>query len=249
MIPLVSLQGRERIKLLQTIREHGSISGAAAALGISYRTAWDAVHSLNNMFDKPLVAAQPGGKTGGGASVTAAGETVIEGFLAMQAELEHSLGRLQKKLDGADISWGLTMKTSARNALLCKVASLTKGAVNCEVALEFGGAGKLIAMISNHSAEELRLAPGGAVYALINPSFVIVAREDEVGRSSARNCLRGRVVSREDGAVNSELVIEIGDGKTIVATVTKESAEELGLKSGDRACALVKASHVILLSD
>jgi molybdate transport system regulatory protein len=54
------------------------------------------------------------------------------------------------------------------------------------------------------------------------------------------------VLRREDGAVNSEIVLDIGAGKTVAAIVTKESAFELGLNPGDAACALVKASHVIL---
>jgi len=48
--------------------------------------------------------------------------------------------------------------------------------------------------------------------------------------------------------VNSELVIGIGGSRTIAATITKESAEDLDLNVGDRACALVKASHVVLLT-
>jgi molybdate transport system regulatory protein len=245
--------GRERVRLLEAIRDTGSITAAAAALGVSYRTAWDSVHSLNNLFGDPLVAAKPGGRSGGGASITAAGAAVIEAYHLMQQEAAETLRRLQQNLGAgsklvANMAWGMKMKTSARNLLHCKVVELIKGAVNCEVKLYCGGTDLLIAMISQHGAEQMRLAPGDEVYALINPSFVIVAREEGLGKSSARNCLRGEVVQREDGAVNSELVIAIGDSRTIAATITKESAGELDLKVGDRACALIKASHIVLLA-
>ncbi len=46
--------------------------------------------------------------------------------------------------------------------------------------------------------------------------------------------------------MNSEVALELADGKTLVATITRGSVETLGLKVGDRATALVKASHVIL---
>jgi molybdate transport system regulatory protein len=87
------------------------------------------------------------------------------------------------------------------------------------------------------------------VFALIKSSFVLLAPEGEVGRTSARNVLRGAVARREDGAVNSEVILDLGDGKSIAAVITKESAVNLDFKIGDRACALIKASHIILAVD
>ena len=50
----------------------------------------------------------------------------------------------------------------------------------------------------------------------------------------------------EDGAVNSEISVDIGGGKTLIATVTLGSAEALDLAPGVEVTALVKAPHVIL---
>ncbi len=55
----------ERVALLEAIGECGSISAAAKALGLSYRKAWDAVNSINNMADPPLLERHPGGAHGG----------------------------------------------------------------------------------------------------------------------------------------------------------------------------------------
>lgn len=49
-----------------------------------------------------------------------------------------------------------------------------------------------------------------------------------------------------EGAINSEVIIELPGGKFVVATVTNESVHDLGLAIGKRACALIKASHIIL---
>ena len=65
--------GAERIRLLEVIAEHGSISAAARVLDLSYKGAWDAVQALNNLFERPLVTAQIGGRAGGSATVTPAG--------------------------------------------------------------------------------------------------------------------------------------------------------------------------------
>lgn len=54
--------GSDRIALLEKIREYGSITKAAKAVGLSYKTAWDMVNHLNNMADRPLVERTAGGK-------------------------------------------------------------------------------------------------------------------------------------------------------------------------------------------
>ncbi|MGD9340842.1 MAG: TOBE domain-containing protein [Chromatiales bacterium] len=66
---------------------------------------------------------------------------------------------------------------------------------------------------------------------------------------SARNVMKGRVKSVNTGAVNTEVVIEVGGGTEIVSIVTKTSAEELGLKEGSEVYAVVKASNVMIAID
>jgi len=68
-------------------------------------------------------------------------------------------------------------------------------------------------------------------------------------KTSARNQFAGRVVAVKRGAVNDEIEIDIAGGQRIVAVVTHESTESLGLKVGREAVALVKASSVILMVD
>lgn len=65
---------------------------------------------------------------------------------------------------------------------------------------------------------------------------------------SARNQLQGTLSRIEPGAVNSEVELALKGGETIAATITKEAAQELGLKSGGEATAIFKASAVILVS-
>jgi len=68
-------------------------------------------------------------------------------------------------------------------------------------------------------------------------------------KTSARNQLLGRVIQIIPGAVNSEVVLEIGNSQKIVAIITSDSLENLELKPGSVATALVKASWVILSKD
>jgi len=141
------------------------------------------------------------------------------------------------------------MKTSARNAFRCEVVEVRRAPVNVEVKLKVSDANHIVAIVTNDSVEELGLAVGREVVALVKSSFIMLARGDVLPRVSARNLMWGEVVERIDGGVNSEIILDIGDGKTLTAVITRESAEELPLVVGDRACALFKASHVILAVD
>jgi len=75
---------------------------------------------------------------------------------------------------------------------------------------------------------------------------VILTKDDGKIKTSARNNLRGTIVSVQEGAVNAEVIIELPGGKTVTAIITNDSVQDMELKVGDKASALIKASHIIL---
>ena len=66
---------------------------------------------------------------------------------------------------------------------------------------------------------------------------------------SARNVVKGKVVEVQDGKVNTEVVLAVAGGMKVVAMISKESAEHLGLKKGKAAYAVIKASSVMVATD
>ncbi len=68
-------------------------------------------------------------------------------------------------------------------------------------------------------------------------------------KTSARNQFSGVIKEVIIGAVNAEVVVELNESESIVAAVTKESVESLGIKPGISAIALVKAPQIIVVSD
>lgn len=66
---------------------------------------------------------------------------------------------------------------------------------------------------------------------------------------SARNQYRGRVKHVSKGAVNADVILDIGDGLELFANITNEAIEELSLRPGREAVALIKASFVLLSPD
>ncbi len=63
---------------------------------------------------------------------------------------------------------------------------------------------------------------------------------------SARNSLNGKVIDVKRGATTSHVRIDIGDGVIVTASITNEAVDDLALKAGDKAAAIVKASDVMV---
>jgi len=138
------------------------------------------------------------------------------------------------------------MKVSARNVLEGTVSALKEGAVNAEVDVTLGGGDKLAAVVTLESARSLGLVVGTKVVAVVKAPWVMLATDGSGYCLSARNILAGTVESVEAGKVNVEVTLALPGGTRITSVVTKEAATELGLKPGVKACAVIKASSVIL---
>ncbi|MBI5469218.1 MAG: LysR family transcriptional regulator [Deltaproteobacteria bacterium] len=92
--------GVGRITLLVRIKEFGSITRAAKSLKMSYRKAWELVESMNRQSPTPLVTACAGGKNGGGATLTGAGEKAIETFRKLDSEFKRFREREGRRVGG-----------------------------------------------------------------------------------------------------------------------------------------------------
>ncbi len=238
-----------RLALLDAIGRLGSINAAAKEVGITYKGAWEAVEAMNNLAGARLVAARHGGSGGGGAELTDAGHEIVAAWtrlVALQDEFLRSCAGNAEDVGLLALIRRLNMRTSARNALHGTVTTIREGAVNAEVSLELASGDTLHAIVTMESLRDMGLAPGMQAWALVKASWVILSDPAEGLRTSARNRLCGRIVRIERGAVNAEVVLELAGGATLAAIITEVSADTLGFVVGDEACALIKASHVIL---
>jgi molybdate transport system regulatory protein len=246
--------GRERIRLLEAVARAGSISAGAKAVGLTYKAAWDALDAMANLFGQPLLFKRAGGKDGGGASLTPTGLRVIEAFARLEAEMARVLRALEPDLAGTGISplnlvSGLLMKTSARNALRGTISAIESDTLSAEVAVTVAPGTTIHALVTTGSVKELGLCVGREAIVLIKAPFVMIAPGEDPPRTSVRNCVRGIVQRCDISAVNAEIVLDIGGGKTLAASITAHSARSLGLAPGKPACALFDAAHVIIAID
>lgn len=242
--------GHGRVGLLRAIAAHGSITQAAKAVGLSYKAAWDAIDTMNNVADAPLVERSVGGRGGGSTRLTERGAQLVERFAAIEAVHQRFVRLLNDEAIDTTHDFDLlrlfNMKTSARNQFSGTISACKAGAVNDEIELTLPGGARIVAVITRESTEALGLRLGASAFALVKASSVIVATELGDVKLSARNCLAGTVAALTPGAVNAEVVIDIGGGKSIAAVVTLASVQALGLKTGAQATALFKASSVIV---
>ncbi len=63
---------------------------------------------------------------------------------------------------------------------------------------------------------------------------------------SARNQFKGTVVAIDEGAVNGIVKIDIGGGNIMSASISMAAIRELDLAVGKEACAVVKATSVMV---
>ncbi len=251
-----SLGGADRVALLEAIRDSGSMTRAATAVGISYKTAWDRVQDMNNVSAQPLVARSAGGAGGGGTTLTPYAEQLIAAFRQLEHEHTRMLYRLSKTLAGPHEALhtlaALGLRTSARNQLAGTVTAVQAGAVNAMVELALpGGVDHVRATLTMRSLAELGIAVGTLAVALIKaPSvFVVVVGEvlpDKALRLSVGNALAGRVSALQVGAVNTEVQVALTGGQTVVAMLSRDSAERLKLAVGAPVQAAFLESSVVL---
>lgn len=94
-----SFLGLGKIELMEQIRNFGSLTKAAKNMNMSYRKAWGNINKINNIAGKPLVILKRGGKEGGTAEVTEAGEKAIYFFNQLSKEVNNLLAKQKSSLE------------------------------------------------------------------------------------------------------------------------------------------------------
>ncbi|MCF7969382.1 MAG: TOBE domain-containing protein [Methylococcaceae bacterium] len=236
--------------LLAAIEREGSIVHAAKAAGLSYRGAWDMIERASDLSPRPLIAKVIGGGEEKGTRLTETGQSLLAAYRRLQEEKVQFLDRLNAEFGHNPIilQWfkRIFMKSSARNQWSGTVTSVKLGAVNAEVIINLKGGATLVASITQESAKSMGLEFGQTVIALVKAPMIMVLTDAEGYRLSARNQMSGQISHLQPGPVNTEVTIGLETGDSVVATVTRESAETLGLEIGKPALAVFKASAVIL---
>ncbi|MFF4015657.1 molybdopterin-binding protein [Streptomyces sp. NPDC001843] len=136
------------------------------------------------------------------------------------------------------------MTLSIRNQLPGTVTAIQPGDVMTAVKVRLDGGQDLIAAITSEAVDQLALAPGVSVRALVKSTGVSLATS-RVDGLSIRNRLSGTITHLELGEVMAHVKVTV-DGGRITAAITKEAATDLGLFVGSDVVALIKSTEVSL---
>jgi molybdate transport system regulatory protein len=141
------------------------------------------------------------------------------------------------------------MKTSARNMFVGQISAIRDGMILSEVEVTTASGLKVVSVITKESFENLGLAMGMTVIATVKAPWVVLVKDENKFKTSARNKFCGKISKINSGTIAVDVIVDLPDGTKITSLITDESANSLDLKVGDEICALVKAFSVILTVD
>lgn len=210
-----------RLDLLQAIAEHGSITQAARAVGISYKSAWDAIDTMNNQADEPLVVRSPGGRQGGGTQLTEYGRHVMGLVRTIESEYQEALTALlaDRSKDFGEyqrLQRRFALQTSARNQWVGVVSAIHADRVHAEVHVAVDQATTIVSVISTQSVRRLGLHPGMEIYVLMKAAGVVV-QSAPAKAVAGPNRFVGTIARAFRDNDQVELSIDLPGGRTVAA--------------------------------
>jgi molybdate transport system regulatory protein len=137
------------------------------------------------------------------------------------------------------------MQISARNQIIGIVEKISLGAVNAEVLIKMRSGNTLVSIITNTATENLEIKVGDEVIAVIKSSNILLSTETNL-KLSARNTLKGVIESINQGEINSEVVVNVGNEDKIVTVITTNSIKNMNLEIGTKVDAIIKASDIMI---
>ncbi len=238
----------KRIELLHAIEAHGSISKAAKAVPMSYKSAWEAVDTMNSLSPEPIVHRETGGKDGGGTTITAYGLTLLANYAVLKREHTHFLERLSALTDiqsGTFKTIGrLSLQISARNQMQAEVISVVSEDVNAKIHLKLKSGQVLVSVITKEAVENLHIEEKQTVTAIFKSTAVLLSTlEDE---HSEENRLEGVVIQIDTDAQNAKVLVDIGSYDKIVSVIPIDALEKIELEVGSSVMAIIKANDIML---
>lgn len=196
----------KRLAVLRGVAMTGSISEAARQVGVSYKSAWQAIETLSNLAGTALVEKVVGGAGGGGARLTAAGADLLRASVQWQNLQQAWFKQLGQESFGLSRSGflghvglkglaglGLGLQTSMRNQWPVIVERCERDASRARIECRLPDGQKIWAQITPESQQLLGLAPGLSVVAMCKASAVSVRTKGGAVQQSGDYFLQGQV--------------------------------------------------------
>jgi molybdate transport system regulatory protein len=238
------------MELLRQIDSKGSLTKAAQAIPMSYKSAWDLIDRINNISSQPVVVTATGGRHGGGTMLSEYGKSLLLLYSSLERSYESTYSIQNDKKPELDVFLKIIkrmcFKTSARNQLAGIVKRIKKGIVNSDIVIDVGQGTEVVAVITNDSVRELELVKESEVVLLVKASAVTLFANSSSLVKFDTNVFEGTVVDVRRGELNCEVILSLQGGKSVTSVISKDTAEALAVKEGVKLVAAFKPSQVII---
>jgi len=230
----------ERIELLRSIAQVGSISGGAKAISKSYKWAWDSIEQMNRHSTALLVSKASGGKGGGGATITAFARALIDYYDDLERVHQSKIARYQERFNHA-FEQG-SFRQDIASTLHGTVESVRENGHTCDVAIRYASE-----LLQAKCSPALALQEGDAVAFMVEANQIIIATGAVA--ISAQNLLVGEIVEIEEEAQDVSLFLRLESGELLRVLITSRSLEQFGLQVGSRCFAYFKTYNITILGE
>ena len=238
----------KRIVLLHAIQEYGSISKAAKAVPMSYKSAWEAVDMMNSLSPDPIVCREAGGKDGGGTTITSYGKRLLDNYALLKDEHTRFIERLSELTDVENGTFNtigrLAMHISARNQIQAEVLNIESHDLNAKVVLKFKSGQVISSIITQEAVEDMHIEVGQTVTAIFKSSNVVLSDVSTI--EGDYNNVEGRVVKLEKDKEHTKVTVDIGNHDKIVSVISSAKMNILKLDEGTHVYVQIKYNDVML---
>jgi len=234
----------KKVALLENVRDYGSITKAAKALGITYKTAWNWIEKMNALSPSSLVQKVSGGKDGGGTIITVYAKELIRLYHKVNALHQKHLEALQDSF--SHIEDDIMQKTFSFSGLNAEIVEVQAQDKNVELTLKLKCGLNIIAYSSLPFIEINAIKVGSEVVALVESDAVSLSKVDKKEISS-RNRLKVKIVDTVFEGKDVLLTLMLSENENLTSRITLKSFQDLQLQKQDMVMAMFKAYNVTLL--
>lgn len=237
-----ALADERDLQLLGHVHRLGSITAAARAAQVTYKTAWDRLRKLQARLGQPVIIAAKGGRGGGRTLLSESGHALLRYYEQVRREQDHATGpEVELEAVGSLPPRPLPLrKTSARNHLQGTVASIRRTGIRDEISVRLHDTLVVSVNITHASTLALGLKPGVAVYMLIKAPAVRFVREPH----AQPNVFSGQISSMRRVQGQQELEIQIAPQVYLVTVINQNEAGFL--RKGGQVSVYIDPDTVIL---
>lgn len=235
----------KRITLLKAIYQMGSLSQAARSIGMSYKSAWDAINDINTLSEKPFVQTLTGGKGGGGATLSPYGIRFVEMYDLLTKMQTNAFNILSDETlplnDILKVAAKVSLQSSARNQFYGVITSININEVAGFITVLLQDKQtEMTAYITHSSIERLNL--------MIGKEVILLVKAPQIELLDHADC--NHYLTHVDSFVRSkhwgELTLSLASGINIYASRAIEEFKRLTIEHGSPLSIYINPENIIV---